>query len=403
MIGSRLLSSDSPITLKQLSEELAVSSRTVQRELKSVKDMLQMFELDLDAKSGVGLRVIGEADKRRAAEQYISSANSEHLLTQEERHYRLKKYLLSLNEPVKLFYLASQLGVSEATISNDLARLERWFKRHHLQLIRKPGFGIFIEGEERRLRQAILELLYEQYSKDQLVYVLQKREPEDNDAIDQQLSIWNDLFHFIEEKHVRIIESILLDLRRKHEFYMSDSAFVGMVVHVALAVQRLKAGEGIEIEEHILAELKPCNEFQWAKEVAGHLSAALQVNIPESEIGYITMHLLGSHAGRNQSMKPYPTDEFARDMIFIAGNSLNVSLVEDQDLLSHLTQHLVSALYRISMNMKIRNPLLSEVRTNYPAEYAAASEAVNYLQKRTGLIIPDEETGYLAMHFGAAV
>ena len=185
---------------------------------------------------------------------------------------------------------------------------------------------------------------------------------------------------------------------------MTDSAFVGMVVHVALAVQRLKAGEGIEIAESILAELKQCSEFQWAKEVAGQLSTALEVTIPESEMGYITMHLLGSHTGRNyHQIYEYPTEEFARDMIIIAGNRLNVSLVEDQDLFSHLTQHLVSALYRISMNMKIRNPLLSEVRINYPAEYAAACEAVDYLEKRTALSIPDEETGYLAMHFGAAV
>ena len=167
IICSRLISSDSPVTLKQLSEELHISSRTVQRELKSVRELLQAFDLDLDAKSGVGIRIIGQADKRRAAEQYLNDLHSEQLLSQEERHYRLKKLLLSLNEPAKLFYLSSQLGVSEATISNDLAKLENWFSEHHLQLIRKPGFGVYIEGEEKQIRQAILELLYEQYSKEQ--------------------------------------------------------------------------------------------------------------------------------------------------------------------------------------------------------------------------------------------
>ncbi len=404
LIVNRLISSDSPVTLKQLSEELEISTRTVQRELKSVKKLLQQFELDLDSKTGVGVSIIGSSDMKHAAQLYLTDSDSDEIVSLDERHYRLKKMLLSLNEPVKLYYLSRQLEVSEATISNDLGKLDTWFRRHQLELVRRPGFGVMVEGEEKLIRQAILELLYEQYTKDQLVHVLQKDSLASRDDIGDQLSIWNDLFHFIEEQYIHTIERILMDLRKQHQFFMSDSAFVGIVVHIALAIQRLKAGEGIDIHESILTDLKQCKEFVWASEIADKLSDAMEVTIPESEKGYITMHLMGAHASQSyEEIKQFPAEEYIKDIVYIASDCLKLSLIDDQDLLTHLQQHLVSALFRISMHMKIRNPLLADVQTNYPEVYAAACKCSEYLEQRTGLRIPDEEVGYLAMHFGAAV
>lgn len=404
MICIRLLSSGSSVTLKQLSEELKVSIRTVQRELKQVRKILAKYDLQLDTKTGVGIHVIGSTSRKNEALHNLTEVDSDQLLSSEQRQYRLKQILLSLSEPVKLFYLSRELGVSEATISYDLGKIENWFQSYEIELIRKPGVGVYVDGDEKQIRKAIIDLFYDECSKEELVHLLEKVKGKSDHHIEAQLTIWNDLFHFIEEKNIRIIESVVKDLKKRKKFFMSDSALVGMVVHIALAVQRLKAGEGIEMEDSVLSELKQCEEYGWAAEIAEAISATLQVSIPESEKGYITMHLLGSRARENDgNIQKYPTAEYTRDMIYLASDYLKLSLIDDEDLFFHLSQHLESALFRISMSMNIRNPMLDQVKKNYPEVYDAACHAVKYLERRTGLGIPPEEIGYLAMHIGAAV
>ncbi|GAA3331536.1 hypothetical protein GCM10020331_088520 [Ectobacillus funiculus] len=69
----------------------------------------------------------------------------------EERQYILKQLLLTLKEPTKLYYFSTKFNVTEATISNDLLKIEPWFeKKHGIKLIRKPGFGVYIEGNEKK-------------------------------------------------------------------------------------------------------------------------------------------------------------------------------------------------------------------------------------------------------------
>src|SRR5690606_26254357 len=121
-----LISSDSPVTLKQLSEQLQVSTKTIQRELIWIKGMIKPFGLDLDSKTGVGILITGSNDNKCEALRELSLHNAEQLLSSEERMERLKIMLLTMNEPVKLFTLSKELHVSEATTSNDLAKIESW-------------------------------------------------------------------------------------------------------------------------------------------------------------------------------------------------------------------------------------------------------------------------------------
>lgn len=399
-----LISSDLPVTLKRLSEQLQVSTRTIQRELIWIKGMIQPYGLDLDSKTGVGIVILGSYESKCKAIQQLSQVNTQQLLSSDERLERLKIMILTHNEPVKLYVLSKELDVSEATISNDLSKIEDWFSSYQLQLIRKPGLGVYLCGEEKQIRQAILELLYGQYSTEEIITVWQNDEQSTLVHSNQQLSIWNDLFHFIDQAQLQMIEHAVLELKEKFQFRMEDNAFVGLVVHIALAIQRLRAGEGIEIDEGALIDLKVSEEYDWAVHLCQNLSERLEISIPDSEKLYITIHLLGANARKiYEDIKKNKSAQYTRDMIYIASDYLQISLIDDHDLFVYLSQHLDSALFRISMGMKIRNPLLKQVKKNYEHMYNTACHVVKYLEKKTELVIPEEEIGYLAMHFGAAV
>lgn len=404
LIFQWLLASAKPLTLKEISDRLQVSSRTVQREIGGIRKLLRRFRLELEARPGVGLSIAGTEEDKQQASETLRPAYSERPLTAEERQYELKQTLLSLNEPVKLFYLGRKLNVSEATVSYDLDKLEEWFAKRRIRIVRKPGFGVFLQGEEKDFRQAILELLYEQCSKEQLVEAFHSFATPAPPKAQLETSVRSHLLNFIEEHYIDAIERKVRELEQDRSFYMPDSAFVGLVVHIALALQRLVAGEKIEMSESVLSELKRCEEYEWSETLTGRLSEALGIAVPESEVGYITMHLLG--AGSRKTVRKYkvhPVSEYVNDLIYIVSDELNMPLSNDEDLAVHLAQHLESVFFRISMSMQIRNPLLEQVKNNYPHVFEACKKAAAYLEKRIGFPVPDEETGYLAMHFGAAV
>lgn len=67
-----------------------------------------------------------------------------------------------------------------------------------------------------------------------------------------------------------------------------------------------------------------------------------------------------------------------------------------------LTDHIGFAIERLRQGTEIHNPFLYEIQMLYPDEFRAASEGVRYLQSQLGIEIPEDETGFIALHLHAA-
>lgn len=398
-----LLQSSTPVTLKEISDELEISSRTIQRELSGIDQFLESYRIVLNKKTRVGLFLEGEEEDKKKLFQFLTINQSIKIFSPEERQYLLKQLLLALKEPTKLYYFSHKFNVTEATVSNDLLKIEPWFEKHQIKLIRKPGFGVYIEGSEKSIREAIIELLYQHYSQEQLMEILSSYSQSSSDKMKLELSIKNRLLHFIDPATIQRIEEVV-QKTQEWGYMLTDSAYVGLVVHIALAIQRLKNGERITIGQDILDKLKEAKEFQFAGQMAADLSSLLEIQIPESEVGYITMHLLGAKVKRLYSSSLYPNDieDYVYHMVQIVENEMKLNFTADASLIEHLSTHLRSAIHRIKLNMEIRNPLLGSIKENYSKIFSAARKATAYLEKHLQCSIPEEEVGYIAMHFGAA-
>jgi transcriptional antiterminator len=64
----------------------------------------------------------------------------------------------------------------------------------------------------------------------------------------------------------------------------------------------------------------------------------------------------------------------------------------------NLLDHLAVTLKRLKEKQEIVNPFLEETEILYPGEFAIAEKAVRFLEKRTGIIIPDGEIGFIVLH-----
>ena len=68
-----------------------------------------------------------------------------------------------------------------------------------------------------------------------------------------------------------------------------------------------------------------------------------------------------------------------------------------------LTDHIAFTLKRIKKGLEIINPFLVETRTLYKTEYQLAKKAVEILEARFELPIPEGEIGFIAFHIHGAI
>jgi mannitol operon transcriptional antiterminator len=397
-----LLTEANELTVKDLADKIGVSGRTVHRDLKNVEDILEEYELTLQKKSGVGIQVTGEKSKIRELELFLYNLyHTEY--TPDERQTMILCSLLETNGPVKLLGLANDLNVTIATVSNDLTKLEESLQTFGLSLTRRRGYGVEIEGSEGAKRRAMRSLISEYLDESEILSLakenIQKRSNQQINTVSERL------LGLVEKKKLLIVEDVIESISQGLPFSMADSAYIGLVVHLALAVERIQKGEGITIDPSYLEDQKTTKEYLFAKKIVEQLEQIFQIEIPEAEIGYITMHLKGAKlrhdneyvieaSGLQAGMK-------TKNLIEYVGNVLGRDLTGNRSLFEDLLMHLKPAIYRIKQNMGISNPLLEKIKTDYAELFTVVKEAVEHVFHEFN--VPDEEVGYLVMHFGAAV
>ena len=64
-----------------------------------------------------------------------------------------------------------------------------------------------------------------------------------------------------------------------------------------------------------------------------------------------------------------------------------------------MSDHISYALYRSKQKLPLKNNLLWEIKRFYPREYQAAREALKTIAYYENVWLPDDEAGYIALHF----
>lgn len=411
-IISILAENRGPVTTKYIGNRLKISSRTVKRHMIEVEKYLAEYGFKLIKKPGYGIEIEGDLTEKNRLKQIMDEEKIEKKYLPEERQLFILIELLKSKEPIKMYKFKSDLGVTEGTISLDLDKIENMLSEYDIKLIRKPGLGVFIEGEESDLRKLIINIIYENNFQNEVLKMLgnsiQNKSRNDNLI---KLNTKNKLMNMINKNTIRKVEKIVCNFEKVKKIELNDSQYVALIVHLALVVERIKNGDKIHMEKHYLNTLKHNEEFSIATELGNEIEKTFKINIPQDEIGYITMHLLGSKKYfdyNNNDFNEFFIDNYsilkvAKAMIEFIQDKSNVNLMQDDKILVNLAIHLEPAIKRMIMGMEIRNPLLDEIKENYPYIFELSKEASKIIEEEFNVEVLDAEVGYIAIHVGGAL
>ncbi|MBB6284140.1 BglG family transcription antiterminator [Geobacillus subterraneus] len=398
----RLLADDREMTVGELAEELNVSARTIHRDLQGLESVLRRYGLELVKKAGVGIRLVGEKkQKQTLAAELLHLSHREY--TPEERQLMILIALLEADEPVKLVSLANDLNVTVATVSLDLDKLEQTVEAYGLSLIRKRGYGVELTGSESAKRRLIGELLFRHVDEHEFLALMKETiQGRPDDPFD---TVAEKLLGLVDRKKLAVIEQQIAQVKETFPFTMADSSYIAFVVHLALAIERIKRGEAIHFDPRDLQALQATREYEIAEALAESLERAFGIDIPKEEIGYMTMHLMGAKWRSRQGMvmeePSLAVGMKAQQLIRFVSRGLDVDLSTDRTLYEDLVVHLKPALYRLEHGMGVANPLLDQIKQDYAELFAIVADGTKQLFGDVPM--PEEEIGYLVLHFAAAL
>ena len=399
-ILSALLSADGYVPAERIASALDVSARTITREMHGLEMALMPYGITLLRRTGAGFMLTGDkADLTRLRTQ-ISKANVRGELTPDQRRSILVTRLLMADEPLKLFALARILDVTDSTVSHDLDRLQPFLAEQGITLVRRPGLGVYVEGAERDIRSALVRIIHDHVDEVELLALVA-----DDGAEGAASAADRALLGLVDGAQIRTIDDIVAEETQGRD--IPDIARVGLVVHLALAVRRMQQHDAIVMDAGTLGELRRMEEFAAARMIAVQLGKVFSLSVPEAEIGYITMHLLGARgtalpagAGRVDNFRLV---QIAQSIMRLASEKSGAPLIRSRTLLSGLVNHLAPALHRLKLHMDIRNPLLAQMEAEHPELMELARYSTRMMEEEVGAPLPADETAYIAIHIGAAL
>lgn len=394
---------DDYITYQEISNELNISTRTIMRELAQIKSSLQKTNLQILSKKGKGILILGTNEDKQNLIMDIQGSKIDYM-DKEERQELLCLELLHTKEIQKLYYYSNKFQVSEATISHDLDDLEEFFNQFKIKLIRRPGYGVRIQANEPTIRQAISTIINNTVQHHIMNVDFDRYNIQD---VINQLSVTknSNMNKLLDYEVLQIILEVFKTHHREFNLdNMAKSSYMGLLIHLMIAVDRIKQGEQLKDNQAIFDLINDYNAYQSAEKMVKYLAMAFDITIEETECAFIAIHL--------QSAKPAIIKdddnqvEQYHDLIMTMLNTFNnyqINLYNDYELYQSLAAHLEPAIVRLEYHLPIYNPMLEEIKKNYQEIFEITKEASQVFMDVYGYLLNDDEIGYLVLHFAAAV
>lgn len=375
---------DKPVTTAIISDELHISSRSIQRELPTVEKWLTAKGFCFVRKRSVGL-FLNEPDDRRRELLTLLDATGTDISSADDRHNRQRQLLHALlfaRDPVKSLTFMDQFGISEGTLTSDLNQIEKWFDKYHLRLVRRQGLGIFLTGSETARRQAVTSHLKDQ-----------KAIPEAE----------------ISESITDSVAQIVSDGARTLHLNLSDNGYLRLNIYLSYSVCRIRQGEYITSEEAAFEDLTMEPEFAVAEYLMQKLRQTFRLPIIESETRYLAIFLTGIRIWSAEqrdltSKRDFDVHQITLDLIKNVSNILDIDFDSDPQLARELGLHIQPSIGRIRAGIPIENPLLEDIQNRYDEVYQACTAGCISLSASYGLpSFPPSEVGFISIYFSMAL
>lgn len=370
------------ITGEYISQQLGVSTRTIRSDMKILQNALSEYEVEI-VSSPRGYRFQEFSQLNEVEQKLFQNNNNTNLETSEERvHYILCRLLENtfLDKAITQNNLADEMFVSLSTLKSHLNKVKLILAKYDLKIVQDGTKGIKITGQEQKIRYCLSEV------------VNMKRE--------------NIFFQkILPEVSIVLLNKIIKEVLSARNLQLTDNAKENLSVHTAIAIERAKYSKEISYPASLAKQIENTFEYSVAKEIVAQIYEQAHIDLSYGEVYYIAQCLLASKKvfDVGQSSDQSHAKDLVKAILAEIHDRLSIDFTNDECLINGLTLHLNIALNRIKFQMHIDNELLETIKSDYPLAFQMGVIAGKVVEDKDNIIINENEIGYIALHFGAAL
>jgi transcriptional antiterminator/mannitol/fructose-specific phosphotransferase system IIA component (Ntr-type) len=381
-----LIKEEEYVTVKQIAARFGIAERTVRYDLRWIECWLRENGSGLVKTAGCA----GTIDRSAPdfdAERFREALNDIHhrALSAAERRFTILLYLFLEPEAITLRQIAERLNVCKNTVVSDMDAVDGQLAQAGLRLERKIHYGFSLAGAETAIRGFYIRTILDGLAR--------------NLISEAHLLVW--LKAASPGQLSAIIDEVESELRVEY----SDSARKELYISLLVAAHRLLNGR-------LLPDGPEDGEREDGYRQLGRLyvtwAAGHRIEVPRGELAYIRQIFRGAKLAndRNDVADPAASDAetmlLCQQMIEDARCYLGLDLQNDPELVHGLRTHLKIAVHRLRHNLSVSNPLTDQVKFQMPFFFEMSKKIIAKYEGRIGAAVPDDETAYIAMYFGAA-
>lgn len=195
---------------------------------------------------------------------------------------------------------------------------------------------------------------------------------------------------FSTEKAIQYAESEL-----DHVF--KESIHISLLDHINFSIYRmnnnLHVGSFLTKEYYLLYP----KLYEISKAMVNIINDSLDVNLPESEIGAIILHLHAAIHEEEMSTLVLYTEIIDFSLNFIEERLVTINPNNEINK-ARLITHLKFALKRHELNQNLQNLMVDTIKEKYPTSFKIAKDLFNKLKALYAINFDDSEIAYIAMH-----
>lgn len=228
---------------------------------------------------------------------------------------------------------------------------------------------------------------------------------EDNLEVDKVFSIEDkknqenlkEVYNRVDGEFVAICEEALAEISEELGEELNETIHIGLIDHLAIAMKRLKNKEQINNPFIVEIETLYSVEFEMAKKIVNKLQDKYEIDFPEGEIGFITLHI---HSARNGKMlsNSIKYSYLSNKIIIYIEEKFNSKIDKRSLDYARFLSHVRFTIERVLTDTVLKNDLTEIIKKSYPISYEIAEGASKIIEETLDKKVCDDEVAYIAIH-----
>lgn len=360
------------MTSKEIEKIFAVSNKTARKMIALLNDEIKKHGAEFESKPGKGYSLVvyepDTFDKFLENNQCVNTADIQN------RPEFLIQIFIDTEDYLKLDDLADMLYVSPQIVSKALKKAEEYMEAFDLSIERRPHYGMRLAGREYDIRRCLSTLSGE------------------NEYI-----IISD-----------VLRNIVKQIFQKYDIKMSEMALTSFLMSVQIMIDRVQRQKFVELDLEKLgagARALLDEKLPLARECLGRLEMEYKFVFPESEVYYVALNVADKkyYEDSGNLLIDKEINAVVTDILENIYETYRLDFRKDLDFYMMLVKHLIPLRVRLNYGTMLKNPILQEVKNEYPFALSIASGLNHIMKKYYDKQLSEDELSYIAIAIQLAI